>query len=90
MSTVTLRIPDEKHSRLKALARSRKVSVNKLLEEIATIALTLHDAETRFKAMAERGDPAQALRLLGKADRVGRAKKKMTLARRVKGRASVR
>ena len=76
MSTVTLRLPDEKHSRLKALARLRKVSVNKLLEEIATIALTLHDAETRFKAMAERGDPARALRLLGKADRVGRAKKR--------------
>lgn len=75
MSTVTLRLPDDKHSRLKALAKSRKVSVNKLLEEIATIALTLHDTETRFKAMAERGDPARALRLLEKADKSGRVKR---------------
>ena len=29
MATMTIRIPDDKHSRLKALARYRHVSVNK-------------------------------------------------------------
>lgn len=39
MSTLTLRLPDTKHERLKAFARKRGVSVNKLVEEPATVAL---------------------------------------------------
>ena len=34
MATMTIRIPDDKHSRLKALARHRHMSVNKLVEEL--------------------------------------------------------
>jgi predicted DNA-binding ribbon-helix-helix protein len=64
MSTVTLRIPDEKHRRLKQLAKTRRVSVNKLLDEWATVALASHDAETRFRALAARGHPARGLRML--------------------------
>ena len=64
MSTVTLRIPDDKHRRLKQLAKSRRVSVNKLVEEWATVALTAHDTELRFRAMAARGSPARGLALL--------------------------
>ena len=33
MSTLTIRLPDAKHERLKTLACSRGVSVNKLVEE---------------------------------------------------------
>ena len=36
MSTLTIRLPDDKHSRLKALASHKKISINKLIEELST------------------------------------------------------
>lgn len=71
MSTVTLRLPDEKHRRLKSLAKARRVSVNKLIDEWATIALAAHDAELRFRAMAARGNRSRAIALLDKLDAAG-------------------
>lgn len=68
MSTLTIRIPDEKHERLKALARSNSVSVNKLIDELATVALANFDARVRFEARAARGNTKRALRLLDKLD----------------------
>ncbi len=68
MSTLTIRLPDDKHDRLKALAEKRKISVNKLMDELATIAIANHDARTRFEARARNGSPARALALL---DRLG-------------------
>jgi len=68
MSTVTLRIPDAKHSRLKQLAESRQVSINKLFEEWATVALAAHDAEVRFRQLAARGDVSKALAVLSRLD----------------------
>ena len=44
MSTLTIRLPDAKHERLKAFARTRGVSVNKLVEELATVALAQADS----------------------------------------------
>ena len=55
MGSLHLRIPDEKHQRLRELAKSRNISVNKLLEELTTMALTEYDVETRFKLRASRG-----------------------------------
>jgi predicted transcriptional regulator len=52
MSTLTIRLPDDTCDRLKQLASSRGVSVNKLIEELSTAALATYDAETRFAAMA--------------------------------------
>lgn len=69
MSTLTIRLPDEKHERLKALARSNAISINKLIDELATVALANFDARVRFEARAARGDPARALALLDKLDR---------------------
>ena len=57
MSTLTIRLPDDTHARMKALARQRAMSVNKLMEELCTIAVTQHDAETRFRALSARGSP---------------------------------
>lgn len=54
MSVVTLRIPEGKHQRLKTLAKARGVSVNKLLEELSTVALAQHDVEVRFRAGVQR------------------------------------
>jgi predicted DNA-binding protein len=66
MGSLHLRIPDEKHQRLKELAKSKNISVNKLLEELATMALTEYDLETRFKIRASRGSTEKALEVLEK------------------------
>ncbi|PSB11622.1 toxin-antitoxin system HicB family antitoxin [Pleurocapsa sp. CCALA 161] len=66
MGSLHLRIPDEKHQRLKELAKSRNISVNKLLEELATMALTEYDLETRFRIRASRGSSEKALEVLDK------------------------
>lgn len=68
MSTLRIRLPDDKHERLKALAENRRISVNKLIDELATIAIANHDARLRFAARAARGDPKRALAVL---DRLG-------------------
>ncbi len=67
MTTVTLRIPDEKHARLRLLAESRGISVNKLIDEAATVMLAEFDAETRFKTRAARGNIEEGLALLDEA-----------------------
>ncbi len=68
MATLTIRLPDDKHERLKALAQGRGISVNKLMEELSTIALAEFDAQTRFKAMVATGNPERGLQLLDKLD----------------------
>lgn len=68
MSVLTIRLPDEKHERLKALAKTRGMSVNKLIEELSTIALAEFDAETRFRALAAKGDPKEGIAILDKLD----------------------
>jgi len=68
MATLTIRLPDDKHERLKELARRRNISVNKLIEELSTIALAEFDAETRFRAMAAKGSQEAGLALLDKLD----------------------
>jgi predicted transcriptional regulator len=70
MATLTIRLPDDKHARLKELAQSRGVSVNKLMEELSTIALVEFDAHTRFKAMATVGNPQAGLKILDQLDRL--------------------
>ena len=68
MAVVTLRISDAKHARLKQLAASRNTSVNRLLDELATIALVQHDLATQFRIAAESGNPQRGLELLDKLD----------------------
>jgi predicted transcriptional regulator len=68
MATLTIRLPDEKHDRLKQLAESRGISMNKLIEELSTIALTEFDTYNRFRALAARGDQARGLALLNQLD----------------------
>ncbi len=68
MSTLTVRLPDDKHARLKALAGHRKISLNKLIEEISTQAITEFDTEVRFRALAATGDTRKGLELLNKLD----------------------
>jgi hypothetical protein len=48
MSTLTIRIPEGKHARLRSLARAWGISIDKLIDELATVALAQHDSEARF------------------------------------------
>lgn len=50
MVKLTIRLSDEKHERLRQLAERRKISMNKLMDELSTIVLVASDAETRFRA----------------------------------------
>ncbi|NMG22695.1 toxin-antitoxin system HicB family antitoxin [Brasilonema bromeliae] len=68
MATLTIRLPDDKHNRLKELAQAKGISVNKLIEELSTIALAEFDTYTRFKAMAATANPEEGLRILAKLD----------------------
>jgi predicted transcriptional regulator len=45
MATLTIRLSDEKHERLRHLVEQRKISMNKLIDELS-VALAEFDAET--------------------------------------------
>ena len=80
-------MPNDKHERLRLLAKRRRISMNKLinvallaalarlaiLEELSTVVLAQSDAETRFRARAARGSVRKALQLLDKLDKASRA-----------------
>jgi plasmid stability protein len=68
MSTLTIRLPDDQHERLRVLASQRGVSLNKLFEEFSTKALAEFDTESRFRIRAARGDKAKGLAILDALD----------------------
>jgi predicted transcriptional regulator len=69
MTALTVRLPDEKHRRLKALAKSRGTPLNRLIDDMTTLMLAEFDAETRFQIRSTRGvgHEARGLQLLDKA-----------------------
>jgi predicted DNA-binding protein len=69
MSALTIRLPDDKYERLKALSKRRGTSVNRLIDEMTTLLLAEFDAEARFALRAGRGQgrTARGLELLAKA-----------------------
>ena len=69
MGTLTIRVPDDKHQRLKELAKRRNMSLNKLMEEFSTVALAQFDLESRFRALAAKGSVEAGLSILDKLDR---------------------
>lgn len=70
MTALTVRLPDEKHRRLKALAKTRGTPLNRLIDEVTTLMLAEYDAEIRFRLRAERGAGKidSGLSLLAKAE----------------------
>ena len=68
MSVLTIRLPNEKHERLKASAKARGMSINKLMEELSTIALAEFDAETRFLTLVAQGDSEEGIAILDRLD----------------------
>lgn len=55
MRALTIRLPDDRVQRLKALSMRRGISVNRLIDEMATLLLAEFDAEARFQLRADRG-----------------------------------
>ena len=68
MATMTIRVPDTKHARLKKLAAQKGVSINKMFEEWSNVAIAQADTEARFIARAARGNARRGLELLEKLD----------------------
>ena len=69
MGTLTLRLPNEQHERLKTLAARRGVSLNRLFEGLSARALAEFEVEMRFRARAAHGDPQTGLALLDRLER---------------------
>jgi hypothetical protein len=71
MSALIIRIPQDKRERLKQVGKARNISVTKLIDEMATLAIVEHDAEVRFRLRAKRGRGKVecGLKLLRKAAR---------------------
>ncbi len=71
MSALTVRLPDDKHRRLRAPAQSRGITLTRVIDEMTTVMLAEFDAETRFMLRAERGagKAERGLAMLDKARR---------------------
>jgi len=68
MTTLTIQLPDDTAARLDSLARSRGLTINKLVEDLSARALAAWDTENHFRAMAATGDIKQALKILDRLD----------------------
>ena len=66
MSVVTVRLPEDQHQRLKAMAQARGMSLNKLFAQLTAQALTENDIAFRYRRMSAMGSAAQGLELLEK------------------------
>jgi predicted transcriptional regulator len=71
MTTLTIRLPEDTAQRLRALAQSRGLSMNKLVEELSAQALSAWDTENHFRAIAATGDVQRALAVLDRLDAAG-------------------
>lgn len=80
MATMTIRLPDAKRDRLRRLADHNGVSLNKLVDEWASMALAQFDAETRFLARAAQGNARRGLALLDRVDQKASQRRRPTRA----------
>jgi len=69
MSVVTVRLSEDQHQRLKAMAKGRVISLNKLFEQLTAPALTENDIELRYRRLAATGDKVRGLEVLDQLDR---------------------
>ena len=60
---------EDKRRRVKQLADSQGMKMNRFVNWLADMALAQHEAEARFRAAASRGNPKAAIRLLEALDR---------------------
>lgn len=71
MSTLSVRLPDDIANRLKVLAHSRNISLNKLMNELSTRILAEEEAKQQFLAAQLRGKRERGLRMLDELDSLG-------------------
>jgi predicted transcriptional regulator len=71
MSTLSVRLPDDIADRLKSLAHSRNISLNKLMYELSTRILVEEEAKQRFLAAQLRGKRKRGLQMLDELDSLG-------------------
>ncbi len=64
MTVIEIRLPDDAAERLKMLAKSRGRSIDGLVEEMSRQAISIWDAEFRFRALAASADRKAALAVL--------------------------
>lgn len=76
MHTLKIRLHDAKAARLKALAQSRGLSMNKQVEQLSTHALSAWDTENHFRTVAATGNVQQALSVLDRLDALDAAEAK--------------
>ncbi|OQY44616.1 MAG: CopG family transcriptional regulator [Desulfobacteraceae bacterium 4572_87] len=69
MGTITLRLPDDIHHGIKVVATQRKMSINKLYEDISSSLLRGYNAEMRFRKRAAEGNPKRGLAVLDQLDK---------------------
>ena len=71
MSDLRIRLPQDKHQRLRALAQSRGITLTRVIDDMTAVMLAEFDAETRFMLRAESGagKAERGLALLDKARR---------------------
>ena len=70
MVHMKVQISAEKHARVRQLAETRGVSVNKLVNEWVSMAVAEFDAKTRFAMHAARGNVQRGVALLDNVDRI--------------------
>ena len=68
MATLTIRVTENKAERLKSMAAKQGISVNKLIDELATYAIAEFDAQTRFELRAARGNATRGKAMLEELD----------------------
>ena len=70
MTTPSIRLPDDMAEKLKNIAKTRNISLNKLMFELSVQALA-EEAKQRFLAAQLRSNPKRALQLLDELDCLG-------------------
>ncbi len=69
MTSLTIELQDDTFRQLRALAEARGISLDLLIENLGSAAVTAVDAEIRFRAFAAESSPARARRILDRLDR---------------------
>ncbi len=71
MTTLSIRLPDDMAEKLKSIAKTREISLNKLIFELSAQALAEDEAKQRFLAAQLRGSKERAIKMLDELDAIG-------------------
>jgi predicted DNA-binding protein len=66
MGTLSVRIPESLHNRLKKLSKKERISLNQLITSAVTEKISAIDTEEYLSERAEKGDKKKYLNVLSK------------------------